>query len=128
MDDGDDTTRDLIDDASDRTTENPSLGTHLGYEVHIAIRRDPPGTTYPDDFAVTLYIPREDGTNVDIARVDTSGGLCHIDRLYLPEGHDQRKHDEGFSTLRPEGAVTYATDEERWREWVERYEQNHGLP
>lgn len=119
---------DLIDDAEDRQTENPTLGTHLGYEVHLAIRREPTGARYPDDFAVNIYIPRDDGANVDIARVDTSGGTCHIDRLYLPTGNDQRKHDEGFSTSRPEGAVMYFTEQGRWRNWVERYDANHGLP
>lgn len=118
----------LIKDAEDRDTENPSLGTHLGYEVHIAVRREPEGERYPDDFAVNIYIPFEEHDNVDIARVDTSHGFCHIDREYLPTGHPQRKHDKGFQTDRPEGAVKYFIDDGRWRDWVRRYQKNHGLP
>lgn len=118
----------LIDEAENRATENPSLGTVDGYEVHIAIRREPEGEKEPDDFAVNLYIPQDDVDNIPIARVDTSHGLCHIDRLYLPEGHDQRKHDKGFQTKRPEGAVKYMTENGRWRDWVQRFDKNHGLP
>ena len=128
MQNDDKTHTELTDEAADRTTENPSLGTHLGYEVHIAVRRVPEGATYPDDFGVNMYIPRSDGDNIDIARVDTDHGACHIDRFYLPEGHDKRHHDFGFSTDRPEGAIRYFTENDNWREWVERYEENHGLP
>lgn len=65
--------------------------------------------------------------NVDIARIDTAHGGCHIDRLYLPENHD-RPHDDSVFAARPEGAVSYLPDENRWREWLDRYDANHGLP
>jgi hypothetical protein len=117
----------LLDEAEDRATENPSLGIVDGYEVHIAIRRDPEGAQIPDEFAVNLYIPQGPGDNIDIARVDTSRGTSHIDRLYLPEGDPQRKHDEGLHTLKPEGAVKYITEKGRWRDWVRRFDENHGL-
>lgn len=114
--------------AENRDTENPTLGTHLGYEVHISVRREPKGEAYPDDFAVNMYIPQADRNNIDIARVDTSRRPCHIDRMYLPRSHEKHKHDKGFQTSRPEGAVKYFTEDDRWRDWVERYEENHGLP
>lgn len=117
-----------IDEAENRQTENPTVGIEMGYEVSLAIRRVPAGALHPDDFAVNLYIAREKDENDSIARVDTSHGECHIDRLYLPNGHKLRKHDKGFQTDNPEGAVKYMTEEDRWREWVQRYEQNHGLP
>jgi hypothetical protein len=118
----------LIDEAENRQTTNPTVGTEMGYEVSLAIRREPPGARYPDDFGVNLYIAREGSDNIDIARVDTSHGGCHIDRLYLPEEHDQRHQDTGFQTKSPEGAVKYITDDDRWRSWVRRYDENHGLP
>ena len=118
----------LVDSASTRASENPSLGTHLGHEVLLAIRRDPPNSVYPDEFAVNLYIPQEGGDNIDIATVDTTWPGLHIDRHYLPEGHEQRKHDTGLSVSNPAGAVKYMTDQQRWKEWVERYDENHGLP
>jgi len=118
----------LIDEAENRSTTNPAVGTEMGYEVSLAIRRVPPGALYPDDFGVNLYIAREGHDNIDVARVDTSHGVCHIDRLYLPDGHKQRRQDEGFQTQNPEGAVKYMTEEDRWRDWVQRYDENHGLP
>ncbi|GAA0539116.1 hypothetical protein ABNG02_14405 [Halorubrum ejinorense] len=118
----------LIDEAEHRQTENPTVGTEMGYEVSLAIRRVPSGALYPDDFGVNLYIAQEGSDNIDIARVDTSHGDCHIDRLYLPQKHEQRKHDKGFQTDNPEGAVKYMTEEDRWRDWVRRYDKNHGLP
>lgn len=118
----------LMEGATNRETTNPTIGTHNGYEVRVAAARSPPDAPYPDEFSVNLYVPRSDGENVDIARVDTAGDGCHIDRLYLPRGHRQRKHDYTFQTARPEGAIQYVLDNERWREWIERYETNHGLP
>ncbi|MFB6244227.1 MAG: hypothetical protein ABEH80_09010 [Halobaculum sp.] len=119
---------DIVESGSNRSTSNPSLGTHRGYEVHIAVSRKPPDASVPDEFGVNCYIPREDGDNIDIARVDTDHGGVHIDRFYLPEGHEKRRHDFDFSTDRPAGAIKYFTDNQRWRDWVERYDENHGLP
>lgn len=118
----------LIHEAENRQTVNPTVGTEMGYEVSLAIRRVPAGALYPDDFGVNLYIAREGSDNIDIARVDTSHDGCHIDRLYLPDGHEQRHQDKGFQTQNPEGAVKYITEEDRWRDWVRRYDENHGLP
>lgn len=114
--------------AEDRQTENPVVGVESGYEVSLAIRRDPPGSKYPDDFAVNLYIAQSNGENIDIARVDTSRIGCHIDRPYLPDGDPNQQHDKRFLTDRPEGAVAYMIEDDRWRDWVQKYDQNHGLP
>jgi len=122
------TETDMIDDAEDRRTENPTVGVAMGYEVSLAIEREPSGAVYPDEFGVNLYIARNGTENIDIARIDTDHSGCHIDRLYLPTGHPQRLEDYGFQASSPEGAVTYITDDDRWREWVQRYDQNHGLP
>jgi len=119
---------DVIDDAADRQTENPTLGVEMGYEVSLAIEREPSGAIYPDDFGVNLYIAQKGTENIDIARIDTDHSGCHIDRLYLPTGHSQRREDYGFQTASPEGAVTYLTDDDRWRDWIRRYDENHGLP
>lgn len=118
----------LIEEAENRQTENPTVGVEMGYEVSLAIRRVPSGELYPDEFSVNLYIAQEGSGNIDIARVDTSRIGCHIDRLYLPDSHSQQQHDRGFQTDNPEGAVKYMTDDDRWQEWVQRYEENHGLP
>ncbi|ERH13999.1 MAG: hypothetical protein J07HB67_00253 [halophilic archaeon J07HB67] len=93
----------------------------------MAIRRIPGGAEYPDEFAVNVYIPRENADNIDIVRVDTAHGETHVDRFYLPEGHDRRKHDP-IEINRPEEAVAYFTEGGRWRNWVDRFESNHGLP
>ena len=128
MNENNDSTNDLIDDAEHRQTENPTLGTEMGYEVSLSIEREPSGAVYPDEFGVNLYIAQEGIDNIDIARVDTAHSGCHIDRFYLPTGHPQRQEDYGFQTESPEGAVKYITDNDRWRDWVRRYDENHGLP
>jgi hypothetical protein len=111
-----------------RCDDSIALGTHLGYEVHIAISQDPQDAPVPQDYGVNLYVRNTDGENVDIARVDTAHAGCHIDRFYLPEGHNQRLEDYGVSFKNPESAVGYMTDNSRWKDWVERYQDNHGLP
>ncbi|MEZ3115869.1 hypothetical protein RYH80_08055 [Halobaculum sp. MBLA0147] len=93
----------------------------------MAVRRDPQGEPNPDDFAVNLYVRPGSGENVDIARIDTAHGFTHVDRYYLPEGHDRRKHDE-IAIETPEQAVVYVTDGDRWQVWLERYVDNHGAP
>lgn len=121
------TSEDTITEAENRSTENPTLGEYDGYEVNMAIRRVPDGARDPDEFAVNVYLPQAEADNVDIVRVDTAHGEVHADRLYLPEGHDRRRQDP-IDIERPEEAVRYFTDDERWRDWTERFEQNHGLP
>lgn len=119
-------------EAEDRTTVNPTLGRCRGYEVSLAIRRDPAEAAYPDDFAVSVYVSQADDSNVQIARVDTAHGSTHADRLYLPAGDTARKHDD-IDIETPEEAVRYFTETEsavsdpRWREYTKRYDDNHGL-
>lgn len=118
---------DTVEEAENRDSENPTLGKHNGYEFNMAIRREPDGAKYPDEFAVNVYLPRDGHENVDIVRVDTAHGITHVDRLYLPDGHDRRKHDP-INIEQPEEAVVYFTEDGRWRDWVDRFESNHGLP
>lgn len=102
------------------------LGRHRGRTVHISVRADPSlAADAPEEFAVTLFVARSDGSSVEIARIDTADAGAHYDRLYLPDGHPLRK-DYGIE------AVDYR-DAQRtllanWRELLEEFERNHGLP
>lgn len=106
----------------EQATEHLTLGTHLGYEAHVGIARDTNG------YAVTLYVRTKTGEREPIATVMASQNKCQIDRLYLPTDHSQRKGDKGLCALMWEGALQYITENGRWKEWLERYESNHGLP
>jgi hypothetical protein len=109
------------------TTTQP-IGSHLGYRVFVGPHRRPDGAPLPDEFGLNLFIPNKDGENASIARIDTDHDGCHIDRLYLPEGHRRRRQDYSVDVFSPEGALRYFLEHDRWQEWVEKYDANHGLP
>lgn len=115
-------------EGGDESNTRITVGTHRGYEVHIAAWSNPEDAEAPEEFGVNLYIPNSTGENVDIARIDTEHSGCHIDRFYLPEDHGQYQHDYGLTVYSPEGGIRYFLEENRWREFVDRYDENHGLP
>ena len=103
-----------------------TVGRYEGPAIHLSVRAAPSlEADAPEEFAVNLFVPRPDGTNVDIARIDTSHHGVHFDRLYLPEGHPLRR-DYGVDVVdyREAQRVLLAN----WRDHVEAYEENHGLP
>lgn len=102
------------------------LGRHGGRTVHLSVRADPSlAADAPEEFAVNLFVPRSDGSNIDIARIDTADAGAHYDRLYLPDGHPLRK-DYGIEVV--DYREAQRTLLANWREHVKEFERNHGLP
>jgi len=61
------------------------LGEYAGNRYHLAIRGEP-DLQSPDDFAVILYYKdAETESEFEVARIDTSHGHTHLDKLYLEE-------------------------------------------
>lgn len=105
-----------------------TLGRHLDVSVQVAISRRPAAATVPDEFAVNVFVPNDDGKNVDVVRIDTAHAGCHVDRFYLPEGHPRRREDYSMTFFSPEEALRFLTERNRWRRFLERYAETHGLP
>lgn len=103
-----------------------ALGQFRGRTVHLAVRAEPSlSAPAPASFAVTLFVPRRDGQNVVIARIDTSDAGVHFDRRYLPTG-DPRRKDYGVQVPDHRAAQRHLVD--RWRTYAELYAENHGWP
>lgn len=102
------------------------LGRFRGRTVHLAVRASPSlEARAPEEFAVTVFIPNSDGSNIDIARIDTADAGVHFDRLYLPEAHPWRK-DYGITVHDYREAQRFLV--ENWRGFVAAYDEHHGLP
>lgn len=90
------------------------LGWYRANNYFLAIRGTP-SINSPTDFSVSVVYEDDTGENVTIARVDTSHGYVHFDRLY--------RRDE------PKEEVDWSFDEavyhlrENWRTYAESYEQ-----
>lgn len=108
-------------------TETVQLGRHRGRRVLLGTTRRPDGAPAPDEFGVNCFVPSEHGANVDVVRVDTAHAGCHVDRLYLPADRAERR-DYGLTFHSPEDVFEWLTADDRWREFVDRFDRNHGLP
>lgn len=108
-------------------TQTVEIGRYEGRPVALGSSREPPGAPAPDDFGVNLFVPNERGGNVDVVRIDTAHDGCHVDRLYLSEG-DRLRRDYGLTLRSPEAVVDWLLEDERWRTFVELYDEHHGLP
>lgn len=94
--------------------------------MHLAVRADPSlAARAPASFAVTLFVPRYDGQNIVIARIDTSDAGVHFDRRYLPIDHPLRK-DYGVEV--PDHRAAQRRIVDRWRTFAELHAANHGWP
>ena len=131
----DDDTNTTTAESSDQQLEGTiALGYHRGYLVNAHIERQPENAPAPNEFAVNVYVPNKDGKNVDIVRIDTDAEVdVHIDRLYLPEGEQNRKHDphirnEDSPIVTPDAALDWFLEDKRWQTFVTEYERTHGLP
>lgn len=113
-------------DGGDERQETITLGQHLGRTVLVSIRQRPSAANAPDEFAANLYIPASE--DVDVFRVDTAHSGCHADRLYLPDDDPQRREDYSVQFFSPDEVFEWLLDGDRWRDFVEQYEANHGLP
>lgn len=104
------------------------VGKYRGWPVHLGVSQTPKDADVPDEFAVNLFVPNPDGENVDIARIDTAHAGCHIDRLYLPTDHPERREDYGIQYATPAAAVAHFIRDETWAYYARRYDEVHGLP
>lgn len=94
------------------------LGTYDGRRYHLTVSGEP-SINDIEEFAVIVHFndPKTDQT-VEIARIDTSHGFVHFDRLYRS---DQPK--ESVDTESPWEAE--ARLREHWRKYAESYARNH---
>lgn len=83
---------------------------------------------FPISSGLISTSPTKTGENVDIARIDTAHSGVHIDRLYLPEDHRHYRHDYSVDVFSPREALEYFLENDRWKDWLEQYDRNHGLP
>ena len=113
-------------DADERNQVSRPIGRHEGRTVVLSVRAKPSlDARAPEEFAVNLSISRSDGSNVDVARIDTSHAGVHYDRLYLPED-DPLPRDYGVEIV--DYREAQRTLLENWRKHVAEFERNHGLP
>lgn len=111
-------------DHENQTTH--AIGRYEGLTVYLSIRADPSlDARAPEEFAVNLSVSRADGSNIDVARIDTAHAGVHYDRLYLPED-DPLRRDYGVDIV--DYREPQRTLIENWREHVEAYAKTHGLP
>lgn len=100
------------------------LGRLQDVVFHIGARHDP-STNDVRSFAVVLYFRREDGTLVEVAKIDDTahdGFDVHLDRYYREVG--ARVKDEGVDVEDCWEAEAYLRD--HWRRFARRYLENHG--
>lgn len=113
---------------NDVYSDSNRIGVHEGWPVHIGVSQEPAEAEMPQAYGVNLFIPNEDGDNIDIARIDTAHAGCHMDRFYLPEGHPERTEDYSIQYSDPDEAYLHFVRDEEWRYYVKRYRENHRLP
>ena len=94
------------------------LGFYRDRKFSIEVRVSPSFATV-DDFAVTVYYTRPDGTGVPVARVDQAHGYTHFDRLYR---RDQPKDPIDWDYIEAEEELST-----NWRRYAESYADAHGL-
>lgn len=103
-----------------------TIGRYDGRTVNLSVRAEPSlDARAPEEFAVNLALSLPDGTNVDVARIDTSHDGVHYDRLYLPAGHPLRRDYTIDVVDYREAQRTILAN---WRDHVEAYHENHRLP
>lgn len=94
------------------------LARYAGRLYHLSVRVVPDFNDV-EEFAVVVYYKQDDGSKVQIARIDTAHGRTHFDRLFL---QDPDKKDLDVSWYEAEEKL-----ESNWREYARQYEQNHGV-
>lgn len=94
------------------------LGTHDGRVYHLTVSGEP-SINDVEQFAVTVhYNDPVTEQSVEIARIDTSHGFVHFDRLYRA---DQPKETLDIETpWEAEGLLR-----DRWRQYAETFARNH---
>lgn len=101
-----------------------SPGAHRSIELQIGARADPNPNNI-ESFAVVLFFELEDGTVVEVAKVDNSehrAGTIHVDRYYREVGTDIKDYDVEISSM-------WDADEylqNNWQRFAQVYFDNHG--
>lgn len=108
-------------------TQTTQIGHHRGLVVAVGVTRRPEDAPAPDEFGVNAFVPNERGEDIDIVRVDTAHDGCHVDRLYLPVDHPNRR-DYSRTFYSPEAVFEWLVTDSLWRRFLEEYETNHGVP
>lgn len=115
----------MTDSGDEENQVTRAIGRYEGRTVHLSVRADPSlEADAPEEFAVTLFVSRPGGANVDVARIDTSHDGVYYDRLYLPEDDPLRRdYSVDIVDYREAQRVLLGN----WRAHVDVYEENHGL-
>jgi hypothetical protein len=91
------------------------LGTYKQHRYFLRLRADPNFENI-DDFAVTIYYKdAQKEERIQIARVDTSHGYTHFDRLY--------RRDEPKDTVDWGLWETVEQFNSEWRTWAESHDR-----
>lgn len=93
--------------------------------VFLVGTRADPNTNNPESFAAILFFELDDGTVVEVAKVDNvehEEGTIHIDRYYREVGADIKDFEVGFDDLW-EGEDYLS---QHWKQFGQTYLDNHG--
>lgn len=102
-----------------------AAGERRGIKYLIGVRHDP-SINNVDSFAAILFFPLDDGTRIEVAKIDDSAHDgerdIHIDRYYREIGADVKDFDPDIEDWMD--AEEYLR--ENWERLVDTYFQNHG--
>ena len=105
-----------------------SVGSRRGTKYEIGVRHDP-NMNEVESFAVILFFSLEDGTRVEVIKIDDSehDGVnedAHVDRYYRELEADVKDFDPDEDIDKWVDAEDYVKDD--WKEFADRYFRNHG--
>ena len=105
-----------------------SVGSRRETKYEIGVRHDP-NMNEVESFAVILFFSLEDGTRVEVIKIDDSehDGVnedAHIDRYYRELEADVKDFDPDEDIDKWVDAEDYVKDD--WKEFADRYFRNHG--
>lgn len=106
-------------------TYTVSLGTHRQTTYSIGVRLDPTIDNV-ESFAAVLFFELQDGTRIQIAKVDNTPHRdhppIHVDRYYREPGRASKDFDTHIDTWMD--AEAYLRD--NWQRFVQTYRRNYG--
>jgi hypothetical protein len=107
-------------------TYDYSAGVDAPVELRIGVRHDP-SINNVESFAAILFFSLDDGTRVEVAKIDDSdhgedGSSIHLDRYYREVGADIKDYDIDVDGW--DDAEKHL--EKRAQSYVTTYLQNHG--
>lgn len=107
------------------TSENYSyeVGKYRERPIQIGVRAEP-SLDSPESWAVFLYFEDTEGERTHIARVDTSHGEIHLDRLYRESMAETKRFDVEISA--PHEAEAFLRN--KWQSFCQIYADNYEFP